>query len=216
MEVVLKVYRRPYDAQFPVVCMDEMPKQLLGEAQAALPMKAGQAKRVDSEYERKGTCTVWMFVEPLGKWRRTNATSRRTGVDWAHQIKELVDDPRYASTTRITLVCDNLSTHSLSSLYATFEPDEASRIADRIEIVHTPKHGSWLNIAEIEFSVLSRQCTKDRIKTEAEVDKAVKAWCKSRNKTQVGVNWQFTTEDARVKLCNLYPIITTEEQTLTI
>lgn len=121
MEAVLKVYKRSYDVKFPVVCMDEMPKQLLGEEPAALSMKPGKSKRVDSEYERNGTCTVWMFVEPLGKWRRTNATSRRTGVDWAHQIKDLVDDPRYASAMRITLVCDNLSTHFISSLYATLD-----------------------------------------------------------------------------------------------
>ena len=212
----MKVYKRPYDPKFPVVCMDEMPKQLLGETELPLTMKPGRAKRVDSEYERNGTCTVWMFVEPLGGWRRTNATPRRTGVDWAHQIKDVVDHPRYAGATRITLVCDNLSTHSLSSLYAAFEPAEASRIADRINIVHTPKHGSWLNIAEIEFSVLSRQCTKERIDSERAVDAAVKAWCESRNKAQVGVNWHFTAEDARINLKSLYPIVQTEEQAFPI
>ena len=205
MEAVLDVYMRPYDPLFPVVCMDEMPKQLLGQTEAPIPPAPGRARRQEHEYVREGTCSVWMFVEPLGLWRDVRATERRTKVDWAIQVRDLVDDPRYASAERITLVCDNLNTHDLSSLYEAFVPEEAHRLARRIEIVHTPKKGSWLNIAEIELSVLDRQCTHPRIPSLGAVYRETRAWCADRNHRQKGVDWQFTTEDARIKLKRLYP-----------
>ena len=206
MEAVLDVYQRPYDCAHPVVCMDEMPKQLLGDTQAPLPMAPGQPKRTEHEYVREGTCSVWMFVEPLGGWRDVRATDRRTRKDWGAQVKSLVDDPRFAKAERITLVCDNLNTHDTPSLYEAFPPEEARRLARKLEIVHTPKKGSWLNIAEIELSVLDRQCTYPRIPTLEEVQELTQAWTEERNKKQTKVNWQFTTDKARVKLNRLYPI----------
>ena len=207
MEQTLEVYKRAYDPRFPVVCMDEMPKQLLAHGTDPIAMRPGHSRKQDYEYVRNGTCTIWVFVEPLGGWRRTNGTERRTCVDWAQQVKALVDDPRYEQAERITLVCDNLSSHTFSALYQAFSPPEALRILKKLEMVHTPKHGSWLNIAEIELSVLSRQCTRGRIMSLREVDHAVRVWCAARNEKQVGVDWQFRTEDARVKLKRLYPLL---------
>ena len=207
MEQVLDHYTLPYDPYHPVVCMDEMPKQLLGDTREPIPMKPGRAKRVEHEYKREGTCTVWMFVEPLCGWRDVRTTERRTKVDWATQVRDLVNAPRFANAKRITLVCDNLNTHDLPSLYQAFEPEEARRIARKLQIVHTPKKGSWLNVAEIELSVLDRQCTHPRIPSIAAVDEATRAWCQERNQTNNRVNWQFTTEDARIKLRSLYPQI---------
>lgn len=207
MEQVLEVYRRPRDPNRPVVCMDEQPKQLISESRTPVPAAPGQPARVDHEYVREGTCTVWMFVDPLGGWRDVRVTGTKTAVDWAHQVRRLVDDPRYAEVERITLVCDNLITHGLASLYKAFDPAEAMRIARRLELVHTPKHGSWLNVAESELSVLSRQSLGRRIAVLAEVAEEAEAWGGRRNAKQVGVDWQFTTEDARVKLKHLYPKI---------
>ena len=207
MEQVLEVYRRPRDPNRPVVCMDEQPKQLISESRTPVPAPPGQPARVDHEYVREGTCTVWMFVDPLGGWRDVRVTGTKTAVDWAHQVRRLVDDPRYAEVERITLVCDNLITHGLASLYKAFDPAEAMRIARRLELVHTPKHGSWLNVAESELSVLSRQCLGRRIAVLAEVAEEAEAWGGRRNAKQVGVDWQFTTEDARVKLKHLSPKI---------
>lgn len=203
MEQVLEVYRRPRDPNRPVVCMDEQPKQLISESRTPVPAAPGQPARVDHEYVREGTCTVWMFVDPLGGWRDVRVTGTKTAVDWAHQVRRLVDDPRYAEVERITLVCDNLITHGLASLYKAFDPAEAMRIARRLELVHTPKHGSWLNVAESELSVLSRQSLGRRIAVLAEVAEEAEAWGGRRNAKQVGVDWQFTTEDARVKLKHL-------------
>ena len=163
MEQVLEVYRRPYDAAHPVVCMDEQPKQLIEEVRPPLPMQSGQPEKVDCEYIRHGMCCVWMFVEPLGAWRKAVATAQKTSVAWAQQVRALVEAPRYAQAERITLVCDNLNTHRLASLYQAFEAPEAMRIARKLELVYTPKHGSWLNMAESELSVLTRQCLRDRI-----------------------------------------------------
>ena len=205
MEQVLEVYTRPYDPLRPVVCMDEMPKQLLGESAPATVMAPGRPKRVDHEYVRHGTCTVWMFTEPLGAWRDVRVSERRTSIDWAHQIRALLEDHRYCVAERITLVCDNLSTHALSSLYQAFEPAEALHLAHRLEIVHTPKHGSWLNIAEIELSVLSRQCSRARMASIEALDKEIQAWQHHRNQSQRGVDWHFATPDARAKLKRLYP-----------
>lgn len=209
MEQVLEVYSRPYDPRFPVVCMDEQPFQLLSETRLPLPMVPGRERVVDYEYTREGTCTVWMFVEPLGCWRDVQVSSHRTAVDWAEHTRALVDAPRYADAERITLVCDNLNTHDFGSLYTAFDAVEAKRIMDRLELVFTPKHGSWLNIAESELSVLTRQCLDDRLESESAVRHRTTPWTQQRNKQQVGVDWQFTTADARTKLKRVYPKIKT-------
>lgn len=207
MEQVLEVYKRPYDPRFPVVNMDEQPKQLISEVNRPLPVAPGQPARMDYEYVRQGVCTVWMFVEPLAGWRSVRVSQTKTAVDWAHQVRSLVDDPRYAAAERITLVCDNLNTHTFASLYQAFPPAEALRIARKLKLVHTPKHGSWLNIAESELSVLTRQCLAGRIDTIDAVAHEAHAWHKDRNHRQIGVDWQFTTADARTRLKHLYPKI---------
>ena len=208
MEEILEVYKRPYDARRPVVCMDEQPKQLIAEVSAPRAVAPRQPARSDYEYVREGVCTVWMFVEPLGNWRSVPVTETKTALDWAFQVQRLVDDPRYEAAERITLVCDNLNTHGLGSLYQAFEPSEALRIAKRLEIVHTPKHGSWLNVAESELSVLTRQCLDRRIAERTTVAREAKTWARNRNAHDVGVDWHFTTADARVKLKQLYPKLT--------
>jgi hypothetical protein len=207
MEQVLEVYKRPYDRKRPVVCMDEQPKQLTSEVNQPVPAAPGQPARIDYEYVREGVCTVWMFVEPLGGWRNVPVTATKTAIDWAQRVKELVDDPRYVSAERITLICDNLNTHMLGSLYQAFPAEEALRIVNRLEMVHTPKHGSWLNIAESELSVLTRQSLGRRIATRAEVAEEANAWQVDRNARQTGVDWQFTTTNARTRLKHLYPKI---------
>jgi hypothetical protein len=207
MEQVLEVYKRPYDRRHPVVCMDEQPKQLISEVNQPVPAAPGQPARMDYEYVREGVCTVWMFVEPLGGWRSVPVTATKTAIDWAWRVKELVDDPRYVSAERITLVCDNLNTHTLGSLYHAFPAEEALRIVNRLEMVHTPKHGSWLNIAESELSVLTRQSLGRRIATRAAVADEAHAWQVDRNARQTGVDWQFTTTNARTRLKHLYPKI---------
>jgi hypothetical protein len=207
MEQVLEVYKRPYNPRRPVVCMDEQPKQLISEVNRPIPVAPRQPSRMDYEYVREGVCTIWMFVEPLGGWRSVRVTNTKTAVDWAHQVQALVDDPRYAKAERITLVCDNLNTHGLASLYQAFSPAEAMRITRKLELIHTPKHGSWLNIAESELSVLTRQCLAGRIGTQAAVSREACAWNKDRNTRQTKVDWQFTTADARIKLKHLYPKI---------
>jgi hypothetical protein len=209
MEQVLEVYKRPYDAKHPVVCMDEQPKQLISETRKPVPAAPGQPARVDYEYVREGVCNAWMFVEPLGGWRDVAVTARKTSVDWAQQVRRVVDDPRFSEAERITMVCDNLSTHTLAALYQAFEPAEALRIAQKLELVHTPKHGSWLNVAECELSVLTRQCLDRRIADQEIVASEASAWSKTRNAQQVGVDWHFTTADARIKLKNIYPNIKT-------
>ena len=207
MEQVLEVYQRPYDPRRPVVCMDEQPKQLISESRPGTLAAPGQPARIDYEYVREGVCTVWMFVEPLGGWRDVPVTKTKTAVDWAHQVQALVDQPRYAQVERITLVCDNLNTHHLASLYQAFEPAQAMRIARKLEIVHTPKHGSWLNVAESELSVLTRQCLNRHIGQQAVVAHESATWTIDRNGRQIGVEWHFTTETARTKLKHLYPKI---------
>jgi DDE superfamily endonuclease len=207
MEQVLEVYQRPYDPMRPVVCMDEQPKQLIAEVSQPVAAAPGQPARIDYEYVREGVCTVWIFVEPLGGWRSVPVTESKTAVDWAQQVKRLVDDPRYATVERITLVCDNLNTHNLGSLYQAFEPAEAMRIAKKLELVHTPKHGSWLNVAESELSVLTRQCLDRRIAERQTVAGEAGTWAQNRNQRQIGVEWHFTTADARTKLKHLYPKI---------
>ena len=200
MEQVLEVYHQPYDERYPVVCMDEQPKQLISETRQPVEPEPGQPKKGDYEYVRHGSCCVWMFVEPLGGWRSAGATEHRTAVDWAEQVRTLVDNPRYVGAERIRLVCDNLNTHRLASLYKAFEPAEAMRVAHRLELVHTPKHGSWLNMAESELKVVTRQCLGQRIDKVDDVDKLARQWANDRNRKQKGIDWQFRTADARIKL----------------
>jgi hypothetical protein len=208
MEQVLEVYKRPFDPRRPVVCMDEQPKQLIAEVSQPQGVAPGRPLRMDYEYVREGSCNVWMFVEPLAGWRSVRVSDTKKAVDWARQVQQLVDDPRYAAAERITLVCDNLNTHNLTSLYQTFHAGEALRLAQKLELIHSPKHGSWLNIAESELSVLTRQCLGRRIAKRAHVDEQATAWNQDRNQKQIGVDWQFTTTDARIKLRHLYPKIT--------
>jgi len=213
MEQVLEVYKRPYDAKHPVVCMDEQPKPLISESRRQVPAAPGQPARTDYEYVREGVCNVWMFVEPLGGWRDVPVTASKTAVDWARQVRRVVDDPRFSAAERITPVCDNLNTQILAALYQAFEPAEALRIARRLEVVHTPKHGSWLNVAESELSVLTRQCLDRRIAGQKTVAAKAQAWSEERDPYHAGVDWQFTTGDARIKLKNRYPNIKTSKTT---
>ena len=204
MEDVLEVYRRPYDALLPVVCMDEQPTQLIRETRTPLPASPGMVERFDYEYERAGTADNFMFTEPLGEWRKVNIRSRKTGCDWAEEIQELLDID-FPDAKKVVLVCDNLITHRPASLYARFSPEKARRLLERLEIHYTPKHGSWLNIAEIELSVLTKQCLARHIPDRMTLEAEAKAWATSRNAEQRGVDWHFTTKDARVKLKRLYP-----------
>jgi hypothetical protein len=204
MEDVLEVYTRPYDPKRPQVCMDEVSKQLLRDARAPLPARPGVPARVDYEYEREGVANLFLFCEPLAGHRRVDVTERRTTEDWAYQIKDLVD-MRYPEAEVIVLVMDNLNTHTPAALYEAFPPAEAKRLADKLELHYTPKHGSWLNIAEIELSVLSRQCLDRRVPDFATLAAEVAAWEDRRNAAGGAVDWRFTTEDARIKLKRLYP-----------
>ena len=206
MEDVLDVYTRPRDPRFPQVCMDETSKQLLKEPRPAIPVEPGRPERVDYEYERDGVANLFLFCEPLAGQRWVSVTDRRTRIDWAREIKELVD-VRYPEAERIVLVMDNLNVHSPASLYEAFPPAEAKRLADKLEIHHTPKHGSWLNIAEIELSVLSRQCLSRRLPDFATLESEVAAWEADRNSAVCTIDWRFTTHDARNKLKRLYPTI---------
>ena len=206
MEDVLSVYARRREPRRPVVCMDEKPYQLLGHARDPIPAAPGHDLRVDSEYVRHGTCSIFCWVEPLAGWRRVDARPRRTKIDWAGQVKRLlcVD---YPEAETVVLVMDNLNTHGIGSLYEAFEPAEAHALAQRLEIHHTPKHGSWLNIAEIEFSALTRQCLTRRIARADTLRRHIEQWEQARNNAATSVKWQFTTADARIKLRSLYPSV---------
>ena len=206
MEDVLDVYTRPYDPRYPQVCMDEVSKQLLRDTRAPLPATPGKVQRVDYEYEREGVINLFLFCEPLQGQRWVTVTDRRTKADWAQQIKDLVD-VRYPEAERIVLVMDNLNTHGPASLYEVFPPAEAKRLADKLEIHYTPKHGSWLNIAESELSVLSRQCLDRRVPDVTTLIAEVVAWEARRNAVRRPIEWRFTTVDARIKLTRLYPSI---------
>lgn len=206
MENVLEVYTRAYDPSRPVVCLDEKSKQLVGEICKPIAAQPGEVERCDYEYVRNGTANLFMMVEPLRGWRNVNVTTRRTKVDFAVQVKELAD-VHYADADRITLVMDNLNTHRLSTLYEAFEPSEARRLIDRIEVVHTPKHGSWLNMAECELSVLEKQALGERVGDEPELRSRVANWGEHRNQRCRRIDWQFRTPDARIKLRRLYPQI---------
>jgi len=207
MEDVLEVYSRPYDAMRPVVCMDEKPVQLLAEARDGFTSNSSGIRYEDNEYVRNGTCSIFLFTEPLAGWRIAEAKQQRTRTDWAERIKWLLDD-RYPDAEQVVLVCDNLNTHNIASLYEAFEPAEALRLAKRLEIHHTPKHGSWLDIAEIELSALGNQClAKRRIDCVDKLNEELSSWNTERNDGQKSVNWQFKTADARIKLKHLYPIL---------
>jgi len=209
MEDVLEVYSRPYDPQKPVICMDEMHKQCIEEVRKPIPRSPGHSEKYDSEYERNGGVNIFLASEPLKGRRVISITDRRTRVDWAHFIKDLVDN-QYPDVDKILLIMDNLNTHTTGSLYEAFEPQEARRLIEKIEIHHTPKHGSWLNVAEIELSALSRQCLNRRILDKEAYEREIGKWNNDRNSHQVGVEWQFTTKDARIKLKRLYPKIITK------
>jgi hypothetical protein len=204
MEDVLEVYHLPYDPDYPVVCMDESCKQMIGEVREPIPCAPGRPERIDDEYVRNGVAEIFMEVEPLVGKRHVAVTERRTRKDWAWQIKEMLD-VRYPNAIKVRLIMDNLNTHSTASFYETFAPQEARRLAERLEIHYTPKHGSWLNMAEIELSVLKGQCLNRRIPDMATMQSEVAAWEKNRNNKTKKINWQFTTSDARIKLKRLYP-----------
>lgn len=208
MEDVLSVYHRPYDRNFPVVCLDEAAKQILSEARGSLPMTAGQVERVDSEYVREGTAALFMALEPLAGSRSVFVRERRTAVDFAQIVRFLVEE-KYVDAIKVVIVLDNLNTHGAHSLYEAFDPATAKQIADRIEWHFTPKHGSWLNMAEIELSVLAKQCLSERMGSREHLTSQVAAWQERRNNAKAKVNWQFTADDARIKLRKLYPQILT-------
>lgn len=204
MEDVLDIYELPYNPDLPVVCMDEKPYQLLGEARESWAMRPGNNKKIDFEYTRNGTCSIFTFVEALAGRHHVRVREHRTAIDWAEEIKYLVDE-RYPDAQKIILVMDNLNTHKPASLYKVFPPEEARRIIKKLEIHYTPKHGSWLNIAEIELNVMTRQCLSRRIASIDVLRSELSAWTNERNNGKSKVNWQFTTKDARIKLVSLYP-----------
>ena len=209
MEDVLAVYARPYDPAHPMVCMDEKPYQLLGHVRDPIPARPGRDRLMDSEYVRAGTCSIFCWVEPLRGWRRVDAQPRRTKVDWARQVKRMLTCD-YPEAETVVLVMDNLNTHGIGSLYEAFDPETAFALAQRLEIHHTPRHGSWLNIAEIELSALTRQCLDRRIGAPAPLNAELAAWQQQTNSDQRQVQWHFTAGDARVKLRHLYPTLRQE------
>lgn len=206
MENVLDVYTRPHDPSRPLVCLDETSKQLVAETRQPLPMRPGAPARFDYEYARNGVANAFMLFAPLEGWRQVKITDRRTAIDYAHVLKQLSDE-HFASAAKIVLVQDNLNTHTPASLYEAFEPAEARRLAERFEWHYTPKHGSWLNLAEAELGVLASQCLARRIANKATLEREVAAWVARRNQHNVTANWHFTCADARVKLKSLYPAI---------
>lgn len=206
MEDVLEVYIEPYDPNRPQICMDETSKQLLADLPEPIPVQPGQPERVDYEYKREGVADLFMFFEPLVGKRFVKVTDKRTRKDWAQAMKEISDEI-YPQAEKIVIVMDNLNTHSPASFYETFEPEEARRLTNRFEFHYTPKHGSWLNMAEIELGVLIRQCLSRRIADKATLEREVNAWQEDRNAKIVKVDWRFTTADARIKLKHLYPVI---------
>lgn len=206
MEDILEIYHRPYDPECPLICMDEQPIQLIGETRIPIPATINHPEIIDYEYKRNGTANIFMFTEPLNAWRNATVRITKTKNDWALEIKELLD-VYYPNANKVILVCDNYSTHTMGALYATFPPEEASRLLKRLEIHYTPKHGSWLNIAECELSTLTRQCLDRRMGDIKTLEREVNFWKVKRNELQKGVDWQFATADARIKLKRLYPQI---------
>ena len=205
MEMVLDVYKLPFDSQFPVVCMDESPKQLIGETKIPIPASKGRPAKHDYEYRRCGVCNIFMACEPLSGKRMVKITERKTKKDWYYFLEEIAEE--YKNAERITLVMDNLNTHTPGSFYETFQPNKAKALWDRFEFVYTPKHGSWINMVEIELNVLTGQCLNRRIDNIEDVKKETKAWQEFRNNKNAKVNWQFTNNDARIKLSRLYPTL---------
>lgn len=205
MERVLDVYQAPYDETHPLVCMDEASKQVVSDVEPALPMSPGCPRREDHHYARRDVRAMFLFVDPLRGWRRVHGRDSRKRHDWAHEIQQLLDVD-YPRAQLITLVCDNLNTHDIASLYATFDAQTAHRLTQRLRIVHTPRNGSWLNLAEMELSILGRQCLNRRFDNTAQMDRAIVAWQRARNHQRLGANWRFTTADARIKLKRLYPM----------
>ena len=206
MEDILDLYTLPYDENCPVICLDEKSYQLLSEVTEPLPMKSGKPLRIDNEYKRMGTCSIFVMTEPLAGWYHANARKQRTAIDFAHEIDWLLSESCYKAIPKIKLVVDNLNTHVISSFYKAFPPEKARELAKRLEIHYTPKHGSWLNIAEIAISILSRQCISCRIPSLDKLNSEISAWEISTNKLFKKVNWHFTTSDARIKLIKLYPM----------
>ena len=206
MEDSLEVYHTPYDPQVPMVCMDEQPVQLIKETRKPLPAQAGKPERYDYAYERNGTATIFMFTEPLSGVRTVSVRERKTAIDWATEVQQL-RDTHYPEADRLRLVCDTLNTHGLGSLYEAFPPEQARALAARLELHHTPKHGSWLHSAEIELSALTLQCLDRRMPDMTTLREATKQWEQRRNAAQKGVDWQFSTHDARIQLKRLYPQI---------
>ena len=206
MEDVLDVYERPYDERRPVVCLDESSKQLIGETIEPIPMAPGRPERFDHEYVRNGVVNLFLVTMPLLGWRAVRATDRRTMADFAEVVRWLVEEV-CSEAEKVVLVMDNLNTHKVASLYEAFPAERARRLAEKLEIHHTPKHGSWLNVAEIELSVLGRQCLDRRIETKADLERQVAAWEEARNERGDQIRWRFTTKDARIKLRRLYPVL---------
>jgi len=204
MEDVLDVYEMPYDPAYPVICMDEKPYQLLGDARKPLKMRPGDDQKSDYEYTREGTCSIFAFTEPLGGVRHVNVRENRKAVDWAQEIQYMAE-VMYPDATKIILVMDNLNTHAISSLYKAFPPEQARKIARRLDIHYTPKHGSWLNMCEIELNVMTRQCLSRRIDNIETLQTELAVWESNRNSEGATINWQFRTKDSRVKLTSLYP-----------
>lgn len=207
MEDILEVYKQPYDPRYPVICMDESSKQLTKEVRSPIKASSGSVEKYDTEYERNGTCNIFLSFEPLKGYRDVRITNRRTKIDWANYIRGIIDSDQYKKAKKIKLVSDNLNTHNESSFYEAFSPSEARRIIEKIEFHYTPKHGSWLNMAEIELSHLSRQCLDRRIPDMKTIKEETRQWNKDRNENKVVANWRFTTKDARIKLRKLYPDI---------
>lgn len=205
MEKVLDIYQQPYDKTHPLICMDEASKQVVSDVEPALPMVPGQPRREDHHYARKDVRAVFLFFDPIGGWRRVNSRASRTRQDWAEEMRRLCDED-YPAAETITVVLDNLNTHDIASFYQAFDGPIAHRLARKVRLVHTPRNGSWLNMAEMELSVLSRQCLNRRFASTAEMDHHLSAWQEPRNQRQLGANWQFTTDDARIKLKKLYPM----------
>ena len=206
METILDIYQRPAEARFPVVCLDELNKQLVSETRQPLPLTPGHPARYDYEYKRAGVANAFILFEPLGNWRTVTIHAQRTHREWAWVVKDLVD-VHFPEAQRITLVLDQLNTHVGASLYKVFEPAEARRLLDKLDLQYTPKHGSWLNMAEIELSVFSRQCLNRRIGDGTTFQRLASVWSNQRNRSEATVDWRFTTADARIKLKHLYPVI---------
>ena len=205
MEEILDLYQAHYDRRHPLICMDEASRQIVSDRVEPLPMKPGRPKRQDDKYVRHGVRALLMFYNPLEGWRRVGCRESRTRIDWAEEVRRLVEAD-YPDAEVITLVCDNLNTHDIASLYHTFDAETAGRLRRRLRLCHTPKNGSWLNMAEMELSILSRQCLNQRFRSAKELDAAVHAWERRRNQKKNGANWRFTTKDARIKLKALYPL----------